>query len=115
MWEAFTDWFLGLGAQYGVNPFLFGGIYVGAIPLFTLSVGWLVRNLRRRRSIVLPTLAAGFFFVSAYLYLLIAGRNIPAWVYAFIAVMVLFGIYSTVQKIRRQAADDGPEAPLQRP
>jgi hypothetical protein len=106
MWESFTEWFLGLGAQYGVNPFIFGGIYVGAIPFFTLSVGWLVRNLRRKQSIVLPTLLAGFFFISAYLYLLIAGRNIPFWVYGFIAAMIAFGVYSTVQKIRTQAAKD---------
>ncbi|MDX1545449.1 MAG: hypothetical protein R3247_00585 [Rhodothermales bacterium] len=107
MWESFTDWFLSLGAEYGVNPILFGSIYVGAIPFFTLSVGWLVRNLRRKRSIVLPTLAASFFFISAYLYLLVAGRNIPAWVYGFVAAMVVFGVVSTVRKVRRQASMDG--------
>ena len=48
MWEAFTEWFFSLGDQYGVNPIIFGSIYVGAIPFFTLSVGWLVRNLRRK-------------------------------------------------------------------
>lgn len=104
MWQAFSDWFLSLGDQYGVNPIIFGSIYVGAIPFFTLSVGWLVRNLRRKQPIVLPTLAAAFFFISAYLYLLIAGRNIPWWVYGFIAAMIAFGIYSTVQKIRKQTA-----------
>ena len=28
MWEAFTEWFLSLGDQYGVNPIIFGSIYV---------------------------------------------------------------------------------------
>ncbi len=105
MWETFTEWFLSLGDQYGVNPIIFGSIYVGAIPFFTVSVARLVRNLRRKQSIVLPALSASFFFVSAYLYLLVAGRNIPAWVYGFIALMMAYGIYSTVQKIRRQAAE----------
>ena len=63
MWEAFTEWFLSLGDQYGVNPIIFGSIYVGAIPFFTLSVGWLVRNLRRKKPIVLPALSASFFFI----------------------------------------------------
>ena len=102
MWEAFTEWFLSLGDQYGVNPIIFGSIYVGAIPFFTLSIARLIRNLRRKQSIVLPTLSASFFFVSAYLYLLIAGRNIPLWVYGFIAAMIAYGVYSTVQKIRKQ-------------
>ena len=96
------DWFLGLGDEYGVNPVIFGAIYVGAIPFFSLSIGWLIRNLRRRKSPVVPLLAASFCFVSAYLYLLIAGKNIPTWVYAFVAVMVLVGIVSTVRKVRSQ-------------
>ena len=104
MWQDLQQWFLSLGEQYGVNPVVFGIIYVGAIPFFTLSVGWLIRNLRQKKSIVLPALSSAFFFISAYLYLIIAGQNIPTWVYVFIAVMVLFGVYSTVKKIREQAA-----------
>ena len=111
MWEAFSDWFLSLGAEYGVNPFIFGSIYIGAIPFFTLSVARLIRNLRRKKSIVLPALSAGFFFISAYLYLLVAGRNIPLWVYGFIAAMVAFGIYSTLKKIRTQARQPEPDTP----
>ena len=103
-WQAIQDWFFGLGAQYGVDPLIFGAIYVGAIPFFTLSLGWLVRNLRRKRSVVLPTLAAGFFFISAYLYLLVAGENIPVWVYAVVAALVAFGAYSTVRKVRKRVA-----------
>ena len=105
MWETFTEWFLSLGDQYGVNPIIFGSIYVGAIPFFTVSVAWLVRNLRRRQSIVLPALSASFFFVSAYLYLLVVGHNIPFWVYGFIAAMIAYGVYATVRKIQRQAAE----------
>jgi hypothetical protein len=26
-WETFKDWSLSLGENYGVNPFIFGGIY----------------------------------------------------------------------------------------
>lgn len=100
MWEAFQAWFWSLGEQYGVNPLVFGLIYVGAIPFFTLCLGWLIRNLRQKKPIVVPALCAGFFFVSAYLYLAIAGRNIPVWVYVFVAALVVFGVYSTLKKIR---------------
>lgn len=77
---------------------------MGAIPFFTASVAWLVNNLRRRKPITLPLLLASFFFVSAYLYLIVVGRNIPAWVYCFIAAMLLFGLYSTVQKVKKFTA-----------
>ncbi len=100
-WEAFKDWFLGLGSQYGVDPIIFGSIYLGAIPFFMLSLAWLVKNIRAQKSIVLPILSTGFFFVSAYLYLVIVGRNIPLWVYAFIVGLILFGLYSTIKKIKK--------------
>ena len=102
MTQAAIDWFLGLGAQYGVNPIIFGSIYVGAIPFFTLSLGWLVRNMRQKKPVALPALSAGFFFISAYLYLLIVGQNIPVWVYGVVALLIAFGIYTTVNKVRSQ-------------
>ncbi len=100
-WNSIQTWFFGLGAKYGVNPVIFGAIYVGAIPFFSLSLAWLIRNIRRKISILLPLFLTGFFFISAYLYLIIAGRNVPFWVYLFIAAMIIFGIYSTVKKIRK--------------
>ena len=100
--ESLKIWFLGLGEKYGVDPFIFGAIYVGAIPFFTISIGWLVRNLRKGRPIILPALSSGLFFIAAYLYLIIAGRNVPWWVYVIILIMVFVGVYSTVHKVRQK-------------
>ena len=97
-----NQWFLTLGAEYGVNPYIFGGIYVGAIPFFLLSIGWLVKRARAGRSTALPTMLAGFFFVSAYLYLAIAGRNIPLWVWIFLAALVIYGAFSTIRDTRKK-------------
>ncbi len=107
MWEAFVDWFFSLGANYGVNPFIFGGIYIGAIPFFSLSVGWIIRNYRRGKSIAVPAMFALFFFISAYLYLIIAGRNVPWWVYAVVILMVAYGAFSTVRKIQSRVSETG--------
>ena len=92
-------WFMGLGEQYGVDPIVFGAIYVGAIPFFMLSVTWLVRNIRIGSSIVLPALSTTFFFISAYLYLIIAGENVPFWIYGVIALMITYGSWATYKKI----------------
>lgn len=104
---AVTDWFLNLGREHGVNPLVFGAIYVGAIPFFSISVAWLIRNVRRRRSAVGPALCASFCFVSAYLYLFIAGKNIPAWVYFFLLGMVALGGYSAIRKIKVKLSEGG--------
>lgn len=102
MWETFVNWFLGLGTNYGVNPFIFGSIYIGAIPFFSLSVAWLIRNYRKGKSIVLPALSAAFFFISAYIYLLFAGKNVPIWVYIILILLISIGAYTSLKKVRRQ-------------
>ncbi len=102
MWEKFTEWFLSLGESYGVNPFIFGGIYIGAIPFFSLSIAWLIRNYRNGKSIVFPALSAAFFFISAYIYLIFAGKNVPVWVYVIVVLLIVIGAYSTLKKVRRQ-------------
>lgn len=101
-------WFFSLGEQYGVNPLIFGTIYVGAIPFFTLSIVWLVRNCRQNRSIVLPAFSTVACFVSAYLYLIIAGRNVPWWVYVLVVVMVAYGAYSTYRILKRRIKNAPP-------
>lgn len=101
-WTAFKDWFMSLGEKYNVDPLIFGSIYVGAIPFFFASIAWLVKNIRNKRPVVIPVMLASFFFVSAYLYLIIAGRNIPAWVYVFILLVVLYGAISTFNKVKQK-------------
>ncbi len=103
--EIVTSWFMGLGDKYGVNPIIFGSIYVGAIPFFTLSIAWVVKNYRREKSIVIPSLSAIFFFISAYVYLIIAGQNVPLWVYGIVILMVVYGAYSTILKVRTKIKD----------
>ena len=99
-----NQWFLSPGAEYGVNPYIFGGIYVGAIPFFLVSIAWLVKRARAGRSTVVPTMLAGFFFVSAYIYLAIAGRNIPVWVWIFLAALIVYGAWSTIRDTRKKIA-----------
>ncbi len=102
MWESFTTWFMSLGDEYGVNPFIFGGIYLGAVPFFWACVYWLVRNLRRSKSIVPPVVAMCLCMISAYIYLMFAGHNVPWWVYAIVAALILYAIYATWQKVREK-------------
>ncbi len=106
MIERVTAWFNSLGESYGVDPLIFGAVYVGAIPFFLASLAWLVRRRRAGRSTVLPLLATGFFFVSAYLYLAVVGRNIPVWVWIFVAALIGYGAWSAVRDVRRKSAVD---------
>ncbi len=93
-------WIMGLGAQYGVNPLIFGAIYIGAIPFFLFFTGLAIKRLRNREGAVMPVIAAGLCFVSAYIYLAIVGRGIPAWVWAFLGVIIAYGAWNAVKGFR---------------
>ncbi|WP_420594047.1 hypothetical protein [Deinococcus sp.] len=104
MFESLTDWISQtsqtLSTQYGVNPVIFGVLYFGTMPLFALSVAWWIGNWRRGASTLLPMLVTGVLFIAAYLYVLVAGRNLPVWVYIFMAVMLTLGGVSTWRQFR---------------
>lgn len=100
--EMLNEWIMSLSENYNVNPYIFAGIYVGAIPFFTLSVAWLIRNKRQKKSITLAVISTGFFLSSAYIYFMIAGENVPIWVYILIIALLGYGIYSTFKKIRNK-------------
>ncbi|HSK93619.1 MAG TPA: hypothetical protein VLA76_06130 [Candidatus Angelobacter sp.] len=99
-----VDWLLRLGDEYGVDPILYALIWVGALPLFLLSIGWLVRALRRRESILLPLASTAFFFSAPTLYVVAAGRDLPWWVYVVLAVLAAVGAVRTALGVRRRLA-----------
>ena len=102
MWDSIRDGLVMLAEQYGVNPLVFAVIYVGTIPLYMGSIGWVVRRLLRGRSYLLPAAMAGLFYLSSYIYVVAVGRNLPLWVYGVMAAMIGAGSYFTIQNIRKR-------------
>ena len=102
MIEDAVRWLLELGDRYGVNPGVYAVIYVGAAPFFFGSLAWLVRNLRRRGDLAMPMASTAFFFSAPTLYVFLAGRNLPWWVYAVLIGLAVVGTVTTVRRVRRQ-------------
>lgn len=102
MWDELTRWLTSVADEYGVDPVVYGVIYVGAAPLFFASLAWLVRSIRRRGPIGLPLASTALFFSAPTLYVFLAGRNLPAWVYAILVLLALAGAVATVRRVRGQ-------------
>lgn len=100
--EVIFEWFMSLGEPYGVNPIIFGAIYVGAVPFFWVAMWWLVKNIRAKKSVFLPVMMACLCAISAYLYLIVVGQNVPIWVYVFIVIIIVYAIYSTLATARKK-------------
>lgn len=107
MWDQLLDWLLSLGDEYGVDPVVYAVIYVAAAPLFFGSLAWLVRRLRSHRSTALPLASTALFFSAPTLYVVIAGRNLPAWVYAVLIGLAVLGAAMAVRKVRAQLRRPG--------
>lgn len=102
-WQTAYQWVLSLGEGYGVDPLLFGIIYIAAIPLFLLSLAWVVRRRQKKRPIFVPAVCTSFSFFSSYFYLFAVGENLPGWVYGFLAVMIGYGVIATVLHVHWQS------------
>ena len=54
-----------LGTNYHVDPLIFFGIHIVATPLFMLTVVWLIKNYRQKKSIALPLIFLLLIFNAA--------------------------------------------------
>lgn len=100
MWDDLLAWLGSLGEEYGVDPLIYAILYVGSAPFFFGSMAWLIRTLRRREAIFLPAVATAFFFSLPTLYVFVAGRNLPAWVYALLIALAALGVITAARRIR---------------
>ena len=92
MWDDLVAWLGSLGESYGVDPLVYAILYVGSAPFFFGSMAWLLRSIRRRDSLMAPAFSTAFFVSLPALYVVVAGRDLPPWVYA-----VLIGLASSAR------------------
>jgi peptidoglycan/LPS O-acetylase OafA/YrhL len=98
--EDVTGWLGGLSEGYGVDPLIYAILYVGSAPFFFGSLAWLIGRLRRRGSILLPALSTILFFSLPTLYVFVAGRNLPWWIYAVLVVLAVLGAIAAIRRVR---------------
>jgi hypothetical protein len=101
-WESIKQYYIAIGEKYEVDPLLFVGIHVIATPLFAASVAWIIYNKKKNKSLVLPSAVAIFIFNAANVYLILFGKNIPFYIYAFVGSTAIISGYFTYKKIRKK-------------
>jgi len=89
---------------YGVNPVVFLIILFGSSPVFYYSIYRMGRALAKKHLNEISLWSMIFLLSTAapYLYVLVAGRNLPWWVY--IIIGLLFGqvVWSLVRRLRKK-------------
>jgi hypothetical protein len=89
--------------QYGVDPIIFVGLYIGSAPIWYYSLFRTLRalGLRRMNEVMLWSAVFLCATVAPFVYVILFGRNIPWWVYAVIAVLIGQGVVSLIMKLRK--------------
>lgn len=99
MWDDLLAWLGSLGESYGVDPLIYAILYVGCAPLFFGSLAWLIRSIRRRETLAGPAISTAVFFSLPTLYVFVAGRNLPGWVYALLIGLAVIGAIGAMRRI----------------
>jgi hypothetical protein len=89
--------------QYGVDPLIFLGLYVGMIPLYVASIYYTVRFYREGRGIWLPLTGLMVSQFACYAYLFYAGHDLPLWIYLILVAIIASGLTRTFYRVRRKA------------
>ena len=87
---------------YGVNPVVFLALFFGASPLFYYAIYRMVRAAAKK-SLNEVTLWSMIFLLSTaapYLYVLVAGKNLPWWVYIVIGLLLAQAVWSLIRRLR---------------
>ena len=93
---------LRLGSAHGVNPWVFGVLYLAHHPLFWGTMAWLAARVRAHRPVAGVVALGVFFWFMPYAYLVLFGRGFPWWAYALVALLLAFGGVHALKEIRRR-------------
>lgn len=86
------DYLFEVAQSHAVNPIWFVVIYAVSTPPFLLISGWLIHHIRKRRPLALLVFLWGLCYTAPYIYLLAVGRDLPLWVYAMVALLIVGGL-----------------------
>jgi hypothetical protein len=101
-WHFIVDYYKTIGERYNVNPVIFLGIHIVATPVFAITVSWIVYCKRKKQSLALPIFAAILVFNAANIYLILFGKGLSWWIYAFVATTTLVSGFFTVRMVRNR-------------
>ncbi len=102
---------LTLGDQYGVNPFVFGVLYLVHHPLFWGTMACLAARVRQKRPVTGVVALGVFFWLLPYGYVFLFGHGLPWWAYAVAVVFVAVGGTQMAREIRRPLVAKEPITP----
>ncbi|MEW6684846.1 MAG: hypothetical protein AB1393_01385 [Candidatus Edwardsbacteria bacterium] len=96
------SWLENIRDTYGVNPYIFGLLYLlGVIP-FWFSIYKMAFYLKKEetKKIFRWALVLGASIVTPFIYVAIWGRNLPFWFWLVVGGLIFSSAFSAIRKLR---------------
>ena len=110
--DRMAAWISHIQQTYGVDPYVFVGLYLSMhLGCFYWALYKVVRHARARSwdAVSAWGLLMAFSFLAPYLYVLVAGRNLPGWFNWVLGGLIVFSVGTMGMKVKRamQASGSG--------
>ena len=105
-------WINHIQQTYGVNPYIFVGLYLSMhMGCFYWALYKVVRHAHTRSwdAVSAWGLLMGFSFLAPYLYVLVAGRNLPGWFNWVLVALIVLSVGTMGMKVKRAIDSSGSE------
>lgn len=100
--RAMIDYLSGIAEAHAVDPLLFVLIYLVSTGPFLIVSGWLFHHIRKQRPLALLIFVWALCYTAPYIYVLAVGRDLPFWVYAMVALLIVGGLTLAARGLMRR-------------
>lgn len=105
MTEQALEWLHHVQVQHGVDPLVFAVLWVVFhVGLFYVCVGLAAVRFKRGQSLTHWLAGAAFNYFLPYFYIMLFGRNLPPFVWALIALLMVVSFFVMRLKLRARLA-----------
>jgi hypothetical protein len=96
-------WLAGIRKTYGVNPLIFGGLYLAGVFPFWFSIYKILAGLKNKdfRQVRVFGLILGIAIILPFLYVAVFGRNLPFWFWIVCGVIIIPSVHSVLRRLRK--------------
>ncbi len=98
-----VEWLNNIEKTYGVNPYIFGVIYLAGILPFWFSIFKVIKSLKEgnKNKAMFWGIILGIIIILPFGYVLIFGKNIPLYIWVVFGLVIVFSVFSTISRIRK--------------
>jgi len=96
-------WLAGIRKTYGVNPLIFGGLYMAGVFPFWFAIYKIIAGLKNKdfRQVRIFAFLLGIAIILPFLYVAVFGRNLPYWFWIIGGLMILSSVYSVWRRLKK--------------